>query len=629
MQPTLTLLMYCENAAAAATATLTQALEAAAALDASLEVIALDAGSTDDTARQLAELSLAYPNNVRVVSFATSPGEQEALRQGMRAARGAYVLVVEPGDTVFVAEALKLATAAQDHAADIVAGGVTLDTASVTLTSEQRAALTSAFNLPQQSLTGRAIVEAFFVGAPEHAAARDTTPDARSTLPTLAAPGATLAGKLIKAELFKRATTELELTPQATHVSEAVLFVAASMARTAITWPELTIVTHRLAAAPQGLAALAATTSAREAVQACMQYLLATDSWEELSSVWLSFATGAAARTLAVLPTLFGEDASTLTQAANTAVAAWGGVLLAGACGTVATSETAATTQELLGTLETPAEKNLAVAPAAHGCLIASNQLLALACASDLRIAGRRPRVIALAITNEQDKAAAAALAPAFSQRGVTLVCFTSPALITPEEEDATHVALEETAPLARAQALDEALREHNIDTLVVFDTNVHAPLDLLVAACRDVATAYHVAASDGSREHLKRLALCASIATAVSWPEGAPKPCGMGLANHLGARVSSASSLLSQLTLGALSDAEVGLKRDMHALLVAEAAHEDATAAAQAAEVARLTRELAALQEEAASTKQRLEEELDELQTELTTRRSLFRRKQ
>jgi hypothetical protein len=620
--------MYCENAAAAATATLTQALEAAAALDASLEVIALDAGSTDDTARQLAELSLAYPNNVRVVSFATSPGEQEALRQGMRAARGAYVLVVEPGDTVFVAEALKLATAAQDHAADIVAGGVTLDTASVTLTSEQRAALISAFNLPQQSLTGRAIVEAFFVGAPEHAAARGTTPDAGSALPTLAAPGATLAGKLIKAELFKRATTELELTPQATHVSEAVLFVAASMARTAITWPELTIVTHRLAAAPQGLAALAATTGAREAVQACMQYLLAADTWEELSSVWLSFATGAAARTLAVLPTLFGEDAPTLTQAANATVAAWGGVLLAGACGTVATSETAAATQALLGTLEGRPEKNREAA-APHGCLIASNQLLALACASDLRIAGRRPRVIALAITNEQDKAAAAALAPAFSQRGVTLVCFTSPALITPEEEDATHVALEETAPLARAQALDEALREHNIDTLVVFDTNVHAPLDLLVAACRDVATAYHVAASDGSREHLKRLALCASIATAVSWPEGAPKPCGMGLANHLGARVSSASSLLSQLTLGALSDAEVGLKRDMHALLVAEAAHEDATAAAQAAEVARLTRELAALQEEAASTKQRLEEELDELQTELTTRRPLFRRKQ
>lgn len=60
------------------------------------EIIVVDDGSPDDTARTLRSLHLSYPR-LRVVSYSRNRGKGHALAQGVSAARGQYILFADAG----------------------------------------------------------------------------------------------------------------------------------------------------------------------------------------------------------------------------------------------------------------------------------------------------------------------------------------------------------------------------------------------------------------------------------------------------------------------------------------------------------------------------------------------------
>lgn len=91
--PELTIIMPAHNEAARLPITLTRLAEFLAGRSATCEVLVVDDGSTDDTARLAAAAADSLP--LRVLTGTPQRGKGYALRQGVAAARGATVLLCD------------------------------------------------------------------------------------------------------------------------------------------------------------------------------------------------------------------------------------------------------------------------------------------------------------------------------------------------------------------------------------------------------------------------------------------------------------------------------------------------------------------------------------------------------
>ncbi|XVU29024.1 glycosyltransferase family 2 protein [Actinoplanes sp. CA-054009] len=91
------------------------------ALDVTYEVVAVDDGSTDATVARLMRLRADWPR-LRVVSLRRNVGHQTALRAGLRAARGAYVVSID-ADLQDPPEVVgEMLAAAREQRVDVVYG---------------------------------------------------------------------------------------------------------------------------------------------------------------------------------------------------------------------------------------------------------------------------------------------------------------------------------------------------------------------------------------------------------------------------------------------------------------------------------------------------------------------------
>ncbi len=94
MSPILSLVVPCYNSAAYMKRCLDSLIDPASP---DIEIIIVNDGSTDDTARIADEYALEYPNHVRVI-HKENGGHGSAINAGLRVARGTYFKVVDSDD---------------------------------------------------------------------------------------------------------------------------------------------------------------------------------------------------------------------------------------------------------------------------------------------------------------------------------------------------------------------------------------------------------------------------------------------------------------------------------------------------------------------------------------------------
>lgn len=103
-------------------ATLRDVLGTMRAWDVSFEVIPVDDGSTDDTLAAVRAIvdELDAHSEVRPVAYRPNRGKGAAVREGLRAARGSWVLMMDADNSARVRELTKLASAAAASGAALV-----------------------------------------------------------------------------------------------------------------------------------------------------------------------------------------------------------------------------------------------------------------------------------------------------------------------------------------------------------------------------------------------------------------------------------------------------------------------------------------------------------------------------
>jgi hypothetical protein len=554
--------MYCRNCAPDIAAC------AASVLDADLETIelvAVDDGSVDATASVLAELSLEHPDTVRVVSHMNTQGVAASVADAVHAARGAWCYVLQAPDRVIARELLVLAEKAEGCEADLAVAAVAYDRSAMPTGAGDAASGT-----------------AFAPGIVEHDAIARTI-----YLGDGIAPG--FEGKLFSAELLRHSASSLTFDGASAAQDVAVCALAAFKA-------------ERLVAAPDSLAAVAVDTpgvylsnlgevayacSARYAAEAFMGWLARNGAWEEQSEVWTAVAHGFARRSLdTVLSSVEKKD---WPQAAEMVLKAWGGAIT-GSC-----------------VLEYDE---------VHAVMAA----LVLSTSPSLLCSSRRPRAIACMVRSSADVYALEELLPELSAKGVSVSLFADEGVELSDETEVAQTLPREDSD-ARVHALDEALRAHEIDTLVTFETPVEYGhlkenvVDLLVARVRDVATVTVMSKQMLILKSWEALAATSALSVVAVFDEGA---AGAAVAKALGARTCKAASLVSQLTLGSLHDVCLDEKFDAAMLLHAQHSSAQSAALAHAQEIENLERRLADKENEMKAQKERLEMELDEVQAEL-----------
>lgn len=117
------------------------------------EIVVIDDGSTDDTSR-VAEAQLTPPHG-RVLRSPENRGKGSAVRQGVLAARGSWILLTDADLSTPIEEHAKLTAVARDHDVDVVIGSRALPGSRIDVRQNQlRETMGKTFNLVVRSVMG-------------------------------------------------------------------------------------------------------------------------------------------------------------------------------------------------------------------------------------------------------------------------------------------------------------------------------------------------------------------------------------------------------------------------------------------------------------------------------------------
>lgn len=126
MERSLTVLLPVEDAQAELAENVGRLLEVLPELTDCLEIVIIDDGSRDATIEVAGELASRYPQ-VRVIRNSISHGRTRAIQQGLRAARGDFVLLIDNPCSLPIDAVRLLWRAAKEH--EIVLGRLPRETA--------------------------------------------------------------------------------------------------------------------------------------------------------------------------------------------------------------------------------------------------------------------------------------------------------------------------------------------------------------------------------------------------------------------------------------------------------------------------------------------------------------------
>jgi hypothetical protein len=557
--------MYCRNCDSDLAAT------AASILDANLEeieLVAIDDGSTDSTAGALAELSLQHPDSVRVVSHINPAGIAGSVSDAIHAARAPWCYVVQVPDRIMPRELLVLAEKAEGCEADLAAGACAFDRSGHPASTDGSAPAYQTASFDEGIVEHDAIPSTIYLGQG-------------------IAPG--FEGKLFSTELLRHSASSLKFDSATASQDVAVAALAAFKAERMACAPDT--LAQIGVDAPKtylsNLAEVAYACSARYAAEAVMSWLARNGLWEEQNAVWTAIAHSFAKRSLDIV--LSSVEKKDWPQAAEMILQAWGGAI-AGSC-----------------VLEYDEVRAVMAA-------------LVLSTSPSLLCSSRRPRTIACMVRNSADVYALEELLPELSAKGVSISLLADEGVELDSDTEIAQILPREDSD-ARIRALDDALRAHEIDTLVTFETPVEYGhlkenvIDLLVARVRDVATVTVMSKQMVLLKSWEALAATSALSVVAVFDEGA---AGTAVAKAFGARTCKAASLVSQLTLGSLHDVCLDEKFDAAMLLHAQNQDAQSTAWAHAQEIEAMEQRLAEKENEMKAQKERLEMELDEVQAEL-----------